>query len=378
MGSVAWHSGAALIIASGFTALPASAAPFFMGLGDLPGGSFSSEAAAISADGQVVVGTGSTATGWQAFRWTLSGGMVGLGALAGDTQSGASGVSADGSTVVGWSNPAPPGQFGDEKEAFLWTSQDGMIGLGDLSGGSFYSSASAVSADGSVVVGRGFAEASDAAFRWTAQDGMVALADLAGGSTGGDATAISADGSVIVGWGRSTSMEAARWENGGLPTGLGYLAGGFGSVALDVSADGSMVVGGDSDEAVLWQNGSVLGLGFLPGDDWSTAHGVSVDGSVVVGSGNTGAFIWDPVHGSRELRQVLIDEYGLDLTGWELSDAYDVSDDGRTIVGMALNPSGFQEAFIAVMDVGEPRALALVSFAICLVAIRLRETSNLA
>ena len=40
-------------------------------------------------------------------------------------------------------------------EAFRWTQATGMVGLGDLPGGSFNSIAWGVSADGSVVVGTG-------------------------------------------------------------------------------------------------------------------------------------------------------------------------------------------------------------------------------
>lgn len=36
-------------------------------------------------------------------------------------------------------------------EAFIWTENEGMKGLGDLSGGIFYSNANGVSADGSTV-----------------------------------------------------------------------------------------------------------------------------------------------------------------------------------------------------------------------------------
>ena len=56
---------------------------FFQGLGDLPGGDFKSAAYAISADGSVVAGQSSSASGSEAFRWTLAGGIVGLGDLAG-------------------------------------------------------------------------------------------------------------------------------------------------------------------------------------------------------------------------------------------------------------------------------------------------------
>ena len=56
--------------------LTASAEARFMGLGDLAGGVFLSEALAISADGSVVVGLGSSASGLEAFRWTSGGGKL--------------------------------------------------------------------------------------------------------------------------------------------------------------------------------------------------------------------------------------------------------------------------------------------------------------
>ena len=58
-------------------------AAFFQGLGDLPGGSFSSQASGLSADGSVVVGSGVSAKSQEAFRWTQQTGMVGLGVLSG-------------------------------------------------------------------------------------------------------------------------------------------------------------------------------------------------------------------------------------------------------------------------------------------------------
>ena len=134
----------------------------------------------VSADGSVVVGYGSSASGETAFRWTSGGGMVGLGDLPGGIfQSDAHSVSADGSVVVGNSTSA------SGFEAFRWTSGGGMVGLGDLPGGIFSSTAESISADGSVIVGVGNLDLASfttaEAFRWTSGGGMVGLGDLPGG-----------------------------------------------------------------------------------------------------------------------------------------------------------------------------------------------------
>lgn len=76
--------------------------------------------------------------------------FTGLGyLLGGQNSSGATAVSPDGSVIVGHSESA------SGIEAFRWTSNGGMVGLGDLPGGEFYSSATGVSADGSVISGVG-------------------------------------------------------------------------------------------------------------------------------------------------------------------------------------------------------------------------------
>jgi probable HAF family extracellular repeat protein len=141
--------------------------------------------------------------------------------------------------------------------------------------------------------------------------------------------------------------------------GLGDLpGGGFWSAAFGVSADGSVVVGrGVSDpntEAFRWTSGGgMVGLGHLPGGSVSWAYAASADGSVVVGAGSSvsglTAFIWDSTNGIRNLKDVLTNDYGLDLTGWTLEEALDISDDGLTIVGYGHNPSGDQEAWRAVL-----------------------------
>ncbi len=339
--------GLAMALLMGLAA-PAWAASF-QGLGYLPGGSFSSSASAVSSDGPVVVGD----AGYQAFRWSSGGGMVGLGMLPGDFHSRAHGVSSDGSVVVGNSS-------GGFEKAFRWTSGGGMVDLGYLPGGNWRSAASGVSSDGSVVVGfsdsaSGFAAE---AFRWTSGGGMVGLGDLAGGAFQSQATSVSSDGSVVVGLGWSFSGdEAFRWTSGGGMVGLGDLAGGsFSSSASAVSPDGLVVVGRGTStsgkEAFRWTSGDgMVGLGDLPGGSFfSAAWGVSSGGSVVVGHSVSAAaheaFIWDAANGMRNLRTVL-EGLGVDMTGWWLERATGVSADGSIIVGFGESPSGHVEGWLA-------------------------------
>lgn len=348
-----------------------------MGLGDLPGASFSSIANGVSADGSVVVGRGSAfvtmhgepVSSLEAFRWTQDGGMVDLGDLPGGLYGRtASGVSADGSVVVGASVNRAPVPNG---EAFRWRQSSGAVGLGDLPGGYSYSVATSVSADGSVIVGHSSSASGYEAFRWTQGGGMVGLGDLGGVTFDSRAYAVSADGSVVVGRSiispgpppAAPTREAFRWRMSTGMVGLGDLPGGdFLSDAYDVSADGSVIVGRGNSvagfEAYCWTQGSsMVGLGDLPGGTFSSyAKGISADGSVVVGQGSSAsgseAFLWDATHGMRSLRDVLVNDFdlGASLAGWTLTSANDISADGRFIVGSGTNPSGNPEAWLARLD----------------------------
>lgn len=353
------------IAAVAATACPASLLladeAMFMGLGDLPGGHIYSIAQSVSADGTIVVGTSSSnsggATGYEAFRWTAREGIVGLGDLygPGNVLSTANGVCSHGPTIVGWSRSAATYP---RSEAFLWTPEDGMVGLGSLPGGQAGSLAHDVSADGSVVVGHAhYASGAAAACRWLAGEGMVALEDPPGSTLGSVAHGVSADGTVIVG---RRGHEAFRWTSHEGLVGLGDLPGGLlDSEALGVSADGATVVGTGTtafgDKAFRWtEETGIVALGDLGGDAGfqSIALAVSADGSVVVGEGGSegplayDAFIWDGVNGMRLIRDWLEADFGVDLSGWKLSLATDISADGLTIVGYGRNPDGNAEAWI--------------------------------
>jgi probable HAF family extracellular repeat protein len=335
---------------------PPGAQASFQGLGDLPGGEYGSWAWDVSNDGSIVVGESLVPSGpLEAFRWTEETGMVGLGSLPGSGSapfSQAYGVSADGLAVVGRSL----GNFTDA-EAFQWTLSDGIIGLGAPPNTWTY--AQAASGDGAAVVGR--IDSLDAsgviseAFRWTEATGMVGLGDLPGGAFSSYALGVSGDGSVVVGAGRVDSesgcsgYEAFRWTSQTGMVALGAPPGDTCSQANDVSHDGTTIVGSSNGQAFRWTAGSgMVGLGPL-----THAWGVSGNGTVVVGrrldDNGSEPMVWDTARGARTLRGLLVDEYGLDLSGWTLIKATEVSGDGRTIVGQGINPNGDWEAWRAVL-----------------------------
>ncbi|NCR92026.1 MAG: hypothetical protein GPJ14_25065 [Microcystis aeruginosa G11-01] len=92
-----------------------------------------------------------------------------------------------------------------------------------------------------------------------------------------------------------------------------------------------------------------------PGGSVDTyASGVSDDGSVVIGFGSSAngyeAFRWTTSGGIRSLKDVLTTDFGLNLTGWQLSRAQGISADGLTIVGYGTNPNGQYEGWIARLN----------------------------
>jgi probable HAF family extracellular repeat protein len=193
-------------------------APF--GLGDLAGGVANSEAVDVSFDGSVIVGKSVADGGVRAFRRTEANGLQSLSTLVGFGRSESFAVSGDGTTVVGSSSSTSPqsGLFG---EAFRWTEAGGMKGLGHLPADSGFigSVAYDASESGDVIVGvssilqMAGLERSEA-FRWTEESGMVGLGDLAGDGVFSSAYGVSADGSIIIGSGRTAAGERAFiWDD---------------------------------------------------------------------------------------------------------------------------------------------------------------------
>ena len=381
----------AVAVASQIFLTSAAQSALFQGLGDLPGGETRSGydgsygIAFISRDGSVVVGYSSSAesgSNSEAFRWTQMSGMKGIGSLPaiGNLQyySGPNAVSADGSVIVGRSLCCSDPDLGNPvQEAFRWTEETGIEGLGLLPGfepAISRSRAHDVSNDGSVIVGSTQEFADDfvatraSPFRWTRESGMVEL-DVPLGFEGARSRAshISGDGKVIAGSSRFDGFRAPRtawlWSEQD-----GYIEFGRDVYIEDITPDGSVVVGIENGEPFRWTAES----GIVPLDGWDSDefhvnYGVRVtdDGSTIIGTAGhctrgcppIPSFIWDKQNGVRDLREVLISEYGLEdqVEGWLVRGAFvatDISGDGRRIAGVGVNfdPTLHTEAWIAILE----------------------------
>lgn len=213
--------------------------------------------------------------------------------------------------VAGWSDSS----LGDE--AVLW--KNGQIqSLGDWPGGAYSSAAWDVSDDGKYVVGAGHNDLGMEAFLWSEDVGMIGLGDLPDGTHQSYAYGVSNDGSIVVGGACADSgLRAFRWTESEGMMDIGY------GRALDISADGAIIVGdaginaGYEEEAFIW-----------------------IDGQV-----------------GMSLQDFLVDDLGLNLDGWTLKYATRITPDGMTIVGGGINPSGFEEGWIATIP--EPTTLSL-------------------
>jgi probable HAF family extracellular repeat protein len=357
--------------------------PTFTGVGDLAGGATGSVALAISSDGNVVVGESESTSGTQAFRWTSGGGMVGLGFLSmADPWSSARGVSSNGSVIAGSSRDAS-----GVVRAWRWSGSS-LTALNTLSCNDCdpVTEGFGLSGDGLVVVGSAVARGSGSSplhldpVRWPAGGTAINdLGNLPSPQEAGEAFGVSSTGSVIAG-GHFSNDGKDAWTSDG--SGLDPLPRIFGgtpvaATALAVSADGSTVVGYSSKGTVTLPGGTVLAtdlqavrwtgsgfatvtqLGSLPGavSIDSRALAVSPDGQVIVGRAVDGefadrAFLWSAADGMRDLKTVLGDDYGLDLTGWVLSEALGVSqivDGAFRVVGRGINPQGQPEGWVAYL-----------------------------
>jgi uncharacterized membrane protein len=323
---------------------------------------FTSQALGVSGDGRVVVGSGTLVFdipewGWRVEKEAIrseDGVMEGMASLVTNhLRSIARSASYDGTFITGivYRSGSPP----DWQGGFIWDWVGGTAtGIGDLPGGMTSSNAYAISDDGTVIAGFSVDAIAYRAIRWEAGP-PSAMTTLGTGWENSEVHGVSGDGEKIVGF-QLESLPSlhgvARCWDGLTMVDLPSPPGDFGTRAWAISPDGSTIVGrsrqSSGDVATKWDGCSATAnaelLGAAPGHLESEANDASADGGVIVGwSGlNTDsgreASIWDAEHGMQLLHDVLVDDYGFDLTGWTLREAEGISDDGKVIVGTGINP----------------------------------------
>jgi uncharacterized membrane protein len=360
------------------TAAASGQTPGFYPVGLPQGGSWG-QVRALSQDGSMAAGFSVvTGQGTPGFTWTASGGRYDFGFEPGmPPRSAAYGLSSDGGVIVGFRTET----FGDG--AYRRIGNGPLDSLGTFTYGQ--SEGRGVSGDGNVVVGRAFSQFGQnvvsQAFRWTPQTGMQGLGFVGGTGFRSEAHAISRDGSTIVGesdgfgfvWRESHGMQP-------LPSIPGVLS--QEGVGTAVNADGSVVVGSaisllGRGHAVRWTSSGAEDLGVGPGNWFSIARAVDGSGDVVGGSTSGGipgsgsrAFIWTPTTGL-----LLASDY-LDLhqvqvpPGWNLVEVLAISGDGLTFAGEALSPQGIRQGFVATVPA--PSGMIVV-FSSALLVMRRRR-----
>ncbi|MEO1277986.1 MAG: GC-type dockerin domain-anchored protein [Planctomycetota bacterium] len=298
----------------------------------------------------------------KAFRWTQAEGFeFFLDALGGaDVSTTAYAVSADGTVIVG--------QF--DREAFRWDGHefDRLGFLWEEVPDLRLSIAWAVSADGTVVVGesrdRGGDPDARQAFRWTQDSGMVGLG-FPDGTDKSQAYGTNDDGSIVVGNASQPGLRGWIWRSGTRPEILPFFRVTERVRVQGISEDGRFVVGDRSEgtpvgSAFRWSSTGIVDLGELPGDFRNaTAFDASADGSVVVGRTSRlvpttfrfDAFVWTERRGTVSVESELNDCYGIDLAGRRLEDARAVSGDGRVVAIDGKDADGNPAAYLVTIPI---------------------------
>jgi len=347
---------------------PAAASPSFTGVGDLPGGTFSSgvntfSGGALSADGLVAAGVSDAGLGSDVgFRWEA--GVMAPLIIPGQpgfpdvTNTVPTALSSDGDVLVGYFPNGIPGGY---PAGFRYVG-DVLVSTPLDPDGQLASTLDDVDADGSVIVGT--SAGGSWSFRWlrgaTPFSGAAAWlesADTPYFDPMAGPLSTSADGSVVAGsyhdiFDPIPGNVATIWQDGHL-TVLGRLPGANSSTSFGISADGSTVVGVSGQVAFRWRAGTLTALSAWPGGVYpSSALDTSADGRITVGRYASPDWSGGALWVGTELHRIedFLDGAGVDYTGWTNLSPAAISDDGLTISGSGTNPNGDSEGWIARVD----------------------------
>jgi len=369
--------------------------PVFQALPDLPGGSTASTLSRISSNGLWAIGQSPSTNGPEAVRWSISANTaLGIGDLSGSPFSSfGSDISNNGLFASARGTPAT-GQV----RIMRWMSglTPAQYNLGTLTSSGFaYSDARAISNDGTKLVGQSSSTSGLRAFLWTSASPTSAGGTLtnlgalvltptspAGNLTSyfSEANDISGDGLHIVGTSSYLNQQSVTdpdpTDNYTPPPtfrssgSVGFIrqsttlvqlsdltGGAMAAGAHAISDDKTRVAGfgtsASGTEGVIWNIGTTItvsSVGDLAGGATDCRLlGLNLNGTRAVGKGTDGdgaaAVIWNSALGLRKLTTVL-EERGMDVTGWNLTEANSISADGLVIGGNGINPSGVEQAWV--------------------------------
>ncbi len=344
-------------------------------LGLLPDGSYPA-VTALSGNGSTVVGSAISPSGGQtAFRWTAQHGFQLLQPLPGGSESRACSVSFDGQVIVGGATSAPPLQW--QWNATRWAS-DGTVqvvsgheqlpfslatdisNLGTIAGFRFHSS------QGGNDVYEGF--------YWQSEIGASALPMSGITQAGDEVRAISLDDSHVFGnppWGSYEYGSTVVWT--GFATPAPNVPGYISDAANNGIAVGQLKDSGGHWKPFLYSaGGTSSSLPILPSDASRSylMTGIAADGSRLVGNSvNSYEEAWYvcesfgpdsshfgimPLMWASQSEVIHLAKYlsenGIEMSGWVLSTAVDISDDGLTILGEGYYHGVYQPFLVTIPE----------------------------
>ncbi len=298
-----------------------------------------------------------------AVRWTADQGYQRLWDVGGTDRGGTRAVaaSADGSVIVG------TGSFPDGASSFRWSPLTGFSPLPQGEDGMSLIRATNVSADGAVVIGRLWLadERTSAAFLWSPLQGYTVIRPNVESWQDCHAVAVSDNGrTVLVGYRVSQNRDRfIIWnQEDGIIDPLEAVADDSKYVANDLSADGITVVGYLGSNAAAepvpfrWTaSDGFVDLPFHPDlQNRARATAISADGRMIVGYGNDEngwvPIFWDAQDNINVLNAELPDDALQQFDGWRLEQAFDVSRDGRSIFGQGRDSFDMTSSWIVRID----------------------------
>jgi len=204
----------------------------------------------MSGDGEMVVGLGWVANcRAHGVSWSASTGVVDLGSTVPDRSSRANAANFDGSVIVGWQDAST-----GFRQGAVW--RNGVQSVIFTNTGGLISEASGVSADGTWIIGSGSSSNGFNAWRYSDDTGFETIGTPPSFGWRGASTAISADGSVIVGFyrpfpGPATFGQGFIWTEADGMINLNDFVASQGvntegvtlALPLGISADGRTIVG---------------------------------------------------------------------------------------------------------------------------------------